>query len=97
MILDLRALALKMCRRTGRVPSRTVSIENPGPLGLAPLVEALIGIHLRSPSTPHDSGADCLATVALFRPVAPQFVAAWDRHRPMLAARKVACDFRSTQ
>ncbi|KAF0151031.1 MAG: hypothetical protein FD189_2596, partial [Elusimicrobia bacterium] len=58
MFLGLRALALDMCRRTGRIPPRSVTLENPGPVGLAPLVEALTGIRLRTPSTPHDSVAD---------------------------------------
>ena len=56
-------------------------------------MEALTGIRLRNPSTPHDSVADCLATLALFRAVAPQFVAAWERDRPLLAERNVAVGF----
>ena len=49
MFLGLRALTLDVRPRTGRVPPRSLSLENPGPVGLAPLVEALIGIRLRSP------------------------------------------------
>ena len=37
--------------------------------------------------------ADCLATLALFRAVAPQFVAAWERDRPLLAERNVGVGF----
>ena len=38
MFLGLRALALDVCRRTGRVPPRSVTLENPGAVCLAPLV-----------------------------------------------------------
>ena len=93
IFLGLRALALDVCHRTGPAPPRTVSLENPGPVGLVPLVEALTGIKLRSPSTPHDPVADCLATLALFRAVAPQFVAAWERDRPLVAERNVGVGF----
>ena len=46
IFLGLRALALDMCRRMGRIPPRSVSLENPGTVGVAPLLEALIGIRL---------------------------------------------------
>ena len=56
-------------------------------------MEALTGIHLRSPSTPHDSVADCLATLALFRAGAPQFLGALERDRPLGAERNVGVGF----
>ena len=93
MFLGLRAVALDMCRRTSRVQPRTVSVENPGPVGLAPLVAAIIGIHLRSPSTAHDTLAHCLVTLAVFRTVAPQLVAAWELDLPLPAAPNVGVGF----
>ena len=93
MFLGIRTLALEMCRRTGRVPVKSVSFENPDPVGIVPLVEAVTGIPLRPPRLPHDPVADCLATLALFPAVAPQFVAAWERDRELLAIRKVGFGF----